>query len=104
MMGGGKPGLDKKYQAEIRDAAWSAILKSVTDPDTRRSDIREEDMVEALTDLLALVVSTTDAGKSTIAMRDRCEAVGKRLRTRANEAVTKEEGKALFKGVTRDRR
>jgi hypothetical protein len=103
MTGSAKPGTDRKYQSEIREAAWHAILRAVTDPDTRRSDIREDDIVEALTELLAIVVSTTDAAKSNIAMRDRVEAIGKKLRVRANEAVTKEEGKELFKTVTRQR-
>jgi hypothetical protein len=103
MMGGAKPGTDRKYQAEIRDAAWRAILRSVTDPDTRRADIREEDIIEALTDLVAIVVSASEAGKSNIAIRDRVEAISKKLRVRANEAVTKEEGKELFKTVTRAR-
>jgi hypothetical protein len=101
--GGAKPGFDRKYQAEIRDAAWSAILRAITDPETRRADVREEDIVEGLTELLAIVVSATEAGKSNIAIRDRVEAIGKKLRTRANEAVTKEEGKALFRNVTRVR-
>jgi hypothetical protein len=103
MAGGAKPGTDRKYQSEIRDAAWRAILRSVTDPDTRRSDIREEDIIEALTDLVAIVVSATEAAKSNIAIRDRVEAISKKMRTRANEAVTKEEGKELFKNVTRAR-
>jgi hypothetical protein len=101
MTGGAKPGTDRKYQAEVRDAAWRAILKAITDPETRRSDVREEDIIEALTDLTAMVISATDAAKSNIAIRDRVEAISKRLRTRANEAVTKEEGKELFKSVTR---
>jgi len=104
MMSGGKPGLDKRYQTEIREAAWEAILKAITDPDSRRSDVREEDMIEALTDLMAIILSATEANKSSIAMRDRVEAISKKLRTRANDAVSKQEGTALFKGVTRDRR
>ena len=61
-------------------------------------------IIEALTDLLAVVVSSTDANKSTIALRDRVEVISKKLRTRAGDAVVKEEGKELFKSVTRDRR
>jgi hypothetical protein len=101
--GGAKPGADREYQSEIREAAWKAILRSVTDPDTRRSDIREDDIVEALTDLLAIVVSSTEAARSTIALRDRVEVISKKLRTRAGDAVVKEEGKELFKNVTRER-
>ena len=97
-------GGDRKYQAEVRDAAWRAILRAVTDPETRRADIREDDIVEALTDLAAIVVSSTDAAKSSITLRDRVEAISKKMRIRAGDAVLKEEGRELFKNVTRDRR
>ena len=102
MANGAKSG-DKQYQTMIREGAWDGILRSIRDPETRRSDVREQDMIDALVDLTAVIISGTEDAKNSLALRDKAEAAAKRLRDRASQAREREEAKALFKGVTRER-
>jgi hypothetical protein len=98
LMGGS---LDKRYQAEVRDAAWEAIVKTTTDPETRRADIRHEDIIEALMGLQAALLSDSEHIKSSLNIRSYADEFAKRLRTRAAEARERQEATELFRKILR---
>ena len=92
---------DKEYQADIRDAVWEAILKATTDPETKRADIKSEDIIEALLGLQAILLSTCEVARSSLTLRDWSEEFAKRVRTKTGEAKDREEAKELFRKVQR---
>jgi hypothetical protein len=98
---GARAPLDKRYQADIREAVWDAIVKATTDPETRRADIRNEDIIEALAGLQAVLLSASEEAKSSLNLRSWAEEFAKRLRTKAAEAKERNEAQELFRKIIR---
>ena len=92
---------DHEYQADIREAAWEAILKTTTDPETKRADIRNEDIIEALLGLQAVLLSACESARSSLTLRDWSEEFAKRLRYRTTDAKDRQEASELFRKVLR---
>jgi hypothetical protein len=92
---------DRDFQVDIREAAWEGIIKATTDPETKRADIRNEDIVEILGELQAIILSSSETAKSSINLRSYVDDFGKRLRERTMKAKDLNEAKELFRKVSR---
>jgi hypothetical protein len=97
----GKITYDSDSQADIRDAVWEGIVKATTDPETKRADIRNLDIIEILGELQALLLSDNELAKSSINLRSWADDFSKRLRDRTIKAKDQNEAKDLFRRVVR---
>ncbi|CCM76267.1 hypothetical protein [Rhizobium mesoamericanum] len=88
------PGHNKEYQALVREAAWKGILEALKEMNPDQLFLRNEDIVEALMDIQALVISSSNQADSPTKLRKTCEEFAKRLRfkTLAAQANDKEDG------------
>ena len=79
-------GHNEQYQAAVREAAWKEMLLALKDPETNQVILRNEDIVEALMDIQAIMLSTSKETDSPTKLWKWCDEFSKRLRIKTAAA------------------
>jgi hypothetical protein len=90
--------MGKEYRDRIATAVWEAILKTsmsqaVGTDGKRLAAIQSGECVSALTQIMAVLMATSEATSSPTKLREACDEVAKRLR--ANTAEARKGGAAM---------
>ena len=75
-------GSNTEYQKLVFDAAFKGIMEAVIHPETNQALLRNEDVIEALLNIQALVLHTSKEVSTPKKLRTTCEQFAKRLKTK----------------------
>ena len=80
------PGHNREYQNLVREAAWHGMLEALRELNPDQLLLRNEDIIDALIDIQAIMLSTSKQADTTTKLRKECDEYAKRLRIRATAA------------------
>jgi hypothetical protein len=95
------PDPNEEYQNLIFDAAWKAILLATKHPDSNKAFLRNQDIVDALLKIQAMVLSSGADAKVPSRLRQHCDEFAKGLRKPTQAFVDDEKlgGEKLFEDM-----